>query len=197
MAADVRRFAERLTKASQALVRTAYGTDLRFSLEGRPGQADDGLFLEAGRWGNLPSGEAYAVPVEGSGQGLLVVPAGWYPGLDQEMTFQFEAGLVVALQGGGQVGESLRQALRLESDEPLYKARRNLAELGVGCNPNARQPDNVLEAEKIKSTIHIGVGDNLHMGGLVEADFHEDFVQPEVDLVLDEEVVIERGEWRV
>ena len=197
MAADVRRFAERLSQARQVIVRTAYGTHLRFSLEGRPGQADDGLFLEAGKWGNLPSGEAYAIPVEGSGQGRLVVPAGWYPRLDQEMALQFEAGLVTSLQGGGQAGQTFREALQLESNEPLYKARRNLAELGIGCNPNARKPDNVLEAEKIKSTIHIGVGDNLHMGGLVEADFHEDFVQPEVDLILDGQVVIESGEWRI
>ncbi len=195
---DVQRFAARLTKARQVTVRTPDGTELEFSLEGRPGQVDDGILSGApGKWGNLPAGEAYAVPVEGSGQGKLVVPAGWYPHLDEKMIFEVKDGLVIALQGGGAIGDKFRQLLNLKSDEPIYRARRNLAELGIGCNPNARKPDNVLEAEKIKGTLHIAFGDNLHMGGQVESDFHEDFVQPQVDLILDGEVVIAKGEWKI
>jgi leucyl aminopeptidase (aminopeptidase T) len=85
----------------------------------------------------------------------------------------------------------------LDSDDPFYKARRNLAELGIGTNPNARKPDNVLEAEKIKGTVHIGIGDNIHMGGRIEADLHDDFVQPEADLFLDGKPVIVGGEWKI
>jgi leucyl aminopeptidase (aminopeptidase T) len=72
-----------------------------------------------------------------------------------------------------------------------------VTELGVGTNHNARRPDNVLEAEKIKGTVHIAIGDNLHMGGEVESDVHEDFAQPEPDLLLDGEPIIVRGEWRI
>jgi hypothetical protein len=35
------------------------------------------------------------------------------------------------------------------------------------------------------------------MGGTVVADLHEDFVIPQPDLLLDDRVVIEGGEWRV
>jgi len=87
--------------------------------------------------------------------------------------------------------------LKLDSDEPLYRARRNLAELGIGTNPNARRPDNVLEAEKIQGTVHVAIGDNIHMGGQVESDLHDDFVQPEVDLFLDGQPVILRGKWQI
>ena len=87
--------------------------------------------------------------------------------------------------------------LDLGNDDPAYRSRRNLAELGVGTNPNARQPDNVLEAEKIKGTVHIAIGDNIHMGGGVEADLHEDFVQPQADLLLDGRPIIQKGEWMV
>jgi leucyl aminopeptidase (aminopeptidase T) len=87
--------------------------------------------------------------------------------------------------------------LKLEDDDPLYQARRNLAELGIGTNPNARKPDNVLEAEKIKGTVHIAIGDNIHMGGRVEADLHDDFVQPRPDMYLDGRPVIVEGEWKI
>ena len=117
------------------------------------------------------------------------------PELDEDMIFTLEAGSVVQLDSGGKVGDHFRQMLNLGSDDPLYVARRNLAELGVGTNPNARKADNVLEAEKILGTVHVAIGDNIHMGGLVESDLHEDFVQPGVDLLLDGTAVILNGEW--
>jgi leucyl aminopeptidase (aminopeptidase T) len=196
VAGDVKRFAGCLSNATQAIVRTAYGTDLRFSLEGREGRIDDGLFLTPGLFGNLPAGEAYAAPLEGTGEGWLVVPAGWYPGLKEEMRLRFEKGVVIELLGGGHVGDNFRDLLRLDSCDLQYLSRRNLAELGIGCNPNARRPDNVLEAEKIKGTVHIAIGDSAHIGGQVNSDSHEDFVQPQPDLILDGKPFILNGEWQ-
>jgi leucyl aminopeptidase (aminopeptidase T) len=185
VAAEAEAIARQLTDAREAWVRSPAGTDIRFSLAGRAGMADTGLYLQRGEWGNLPAGEAYIAPVEGTAEGVLVVQAGWHPGLTEEMRLVFRAGQVVEVLGGGRVGEELRQFLRPGDDAPLYAARRNLAELGVGTNPNARRPDNVLEAEKIRGTVHIAVGDNAHMGGRVAADFHEDFVVPQAELWLD------------
>jgi leucyl aminopeptidase (aminopeptidase T) len=195
---DCHKIADLLNEAKEVVVRSPAGTDLRFSLEGRYGQVDDGIYGEApGMWGNLPAGEAFTTPLENTGNGTLVAPAGWYPGLKEKMVFQIENGQVVDLQGGGKVGDKFRRLLNLGSDDPLYIARRNLAELGIGCNPNARNPENVLEAEKIKGTVHIAIGDNIHMGGLVEADLHDDFVQPQADLILDGKAIIINGEWQV
>jgi leucyl aminopeptidase (aminopeptidase T) len=198
VAAGCRTFANLLTDANEAVVRTPHGTDLRFSLAGRPGKVDDGLYgTDPKVWGNLPAGEAYAIPLEGTGEGQLVAPAGWYPHLTEDMVFRIQKGTVVDLRGGGAVGDEFRRLLNLGSNDPLYKARRNLAELGIGTNPNARKPDNVLEAEKIKGTVHIAIGDNIHMGGQVESDLHEDFVQPQADLLLDGKPVIVGGAWKV
>ena len=198
VAADCKTFADLLTAAQEVIVRTPAGTDLRFSLEGRSGEIDDGLYgIDPERWGNLPAGEAFAVPLEGTGEGKLVARAGWYPALKEDMVFYFEKGEVVDLQGGGEVGDHFRSLLQLGSDDPIVRARRNLAELGIGTNPNARKPDNVLEAEKIKGTVHVAIGDNIHMGGQIAADLHEDFVQPEPDLILDGKAVILAGQWQV
>jgi leucyl aminopeptidase (aminopeptidase T) len=135
--------------------------------------------------------------LEGSAEGILVAPAGWYPFLEEDMVFHLEQGEVVELTGGGTVGDRFRELLRLEEDDPICRARRNLAELGIGTNPNAHKPDNVLEAEKIKGTVHIAIGDNIHMGGTIEADLHDDFVQPQPDLILDGEPIILKGEWQI
>jgi leucyl aminopeptidase (aminopeptidase T) len=198
IAADCQVFADLLTAAREVVVRAPHGTDLRFSVEGRPGQVDTGLYgAEPGMWGNLPAGETYAIPLEGTAEGTLVAPAGWYPYLEEDMVFCLEKGEVVELTGGGAIGDRFRGLLKLGEDDPIYRVRRNLAELGIGTNPNARKPDNVLEAEKIKGTVHIAIGDNIHMGGTVEADLHDDFVQPQADLILDGEPIILNGEWQV
>lgn len=190
-------FADRLTRAKEAVIRSPLGTDLILSLEGRDAFADHGLYTQAGDFGNLPAGEAYIAPVEGAGQGKLVVPAGWWPGMTEDMTLFFKDGLAHQVEGGNKIGERLQSLLGLGEDVARNKARCNLAELGIGTNPFARSVESPLEAEKIKGTVHIAIGDNAHMGGKVSTDLHFDMIIPQVDLVLDGEKIIEDGEWLI
>ncbi|WP_018086018.1 aminopeptidase [Desulfurispora thermophila] len=177
-----------LTGAQTVRVVTDLGTDLTFSIAGREGGPDTGIYDARGEWGNLPGGEAFVAPVEGTANGKLVVPKGWYPGLTEDMVLEFKEGYVVSLQGGGRVGAEFTRLLAFGNDS--LKHRRNCAELGIGTNPKARKPDNVLEAEKIKGTIHIAIGDSSHLGGVTESDLHEDFVIPHPRLYLDGELVL-------
>lgn len=192
-----RLFAERLTRASEAVIVSRAGTDLTLNLQGRDGLADHGLFTQAGDFGNLPAGEAYIAPVEGTGQGKLVVPAGWWHGMTEEMTVFFRDGLVHRIEGGGKVGARLRSLLGLEEGMARNESRCNLAELGIGTNPFARSVESGLEAEKIKGTVHVAMGDNAHMGGTVSTDLHFDMIIPQVDLFLDGEKIIADGEWLI
>lgn len=180
--------AELLTNGNQVRITTPFGTDLSFSIAGRAGGADTGLLHERGAFGNLPGGEAFVAPVEGTAEGRLVVPAGWHPGLDENLTLTFAGGYVVAVEGGGKVGERLREIFAFEDESKRH--RRNCAELGIGTNPNARKPDNVLEAEKIKGTVHVAVGDSSHLGGVTESDLHEDFVLTQPAVWIDGKKVI-------
>jgi leucyl aminopeptidase (aminopeptidase T) len=193
VAAEAEAMARLLTEADEVQVRSPGGTDIRFSVRGREGQADTGLYVERGQWGNLPAGETYIAPLEGTAEGVIVAQAGWYPDLTEDMILRFQAGQVVEVEGGGAVGDRFRELLQPGRDDGPYPARRNLAELGIGTNPNARRPDNVLEAEKIRGTVHLAIGDNAHMGGTVSADLHEDFVIPEPELFLDRERVMGAG----
>ena len=169
---DSEMMAKLLTDGSAVRIGTDAGTDITFSIAGRKGIADTGIFTQAGEWGNLPAGEAYIAPVEGTASGALVVQAGWYPRLEEDMRIVFRDGLATEVIGGGSVGDRFRRALFEEG----ATHRRNCAELGVGTNPLAKRTDNVLEAEKIKGTVHIAIGDSAHMGGMNVSDMHEDFV---------------------
>ncbi|MFQ6014478.1 MAG: aminopeptidase [Anaerolineae bacterium] len=189
--------AERLTKAETAVVRSRAGTDLTFSLAGRQGFSDTGLLTAQGAFGNLPAGEAYIAPLEGTAEGKLAVEKGRAPGLAENMVLSFQGGMVQEIEGGGEVGEKLRQLLGLEQGEEEHRERRNLAELGVGTNPKASSTENVLESEKIMGTVHIAIGDNAHIGGAVNTDLHRDFVIPRADLVLDGEEIMIDGKLQI
>jgi len=191
---ETKKMAKLLTAANEAVVRSKQGTDMKFSIRGREGGLDTGIYTEISAWGNLPSGEAYIAPVEGTAKGKVVVEKRWYPDLKENMTLIFENGKVVDVIGGGDVGETFRDLLSPRREEEPYISRRNLAELGVGTNPYAKRPGNVLEAEKIRGTVHVAVGDNSHLGGTVTADLHEDFIIPHPDLILDGKTMIKNGE---
>jgi leucyl aminopeptidase (aminopeptidase T) len=182
-----------LTRAKEAKVVSDSGTNLMFSLKSRKGGEDTGIYVKPGKWGNLPAGEAYIAPVEGTAEGELVVEKEWFPNLLEEMTMIFRNGEVQQIRGGKEVNQMLGQILGLESQKK--RKRCNLAELGIGTNPKAHRTDITIEAEKIKGTIHIGIGDNSHMGGKVVADYHQDFVVPKPDLFLDGEKMMDKGRW--
>jgi len=57
------------------------------------------------------------------------------------------------------------------------ETRRNIAELGIGCNPNAVVTGNVLEDEKVGG-LHIAYGMSVHLGGKVKSDMHQDICYP-------------------
>jgi len=194
---ECQRIAKLVDQAREVTLTSASGTDLKFSLEGRKGLIDDGILTEKGAFGNLPSGEVCSVPLEGTTNGNLVVEKGWYANLEEDMTFVFQDGQVTEVIGGGKVGDGFRQMLACGRNEQPYLSRRNCAELGIGTNPNARRPDNVLEAEKIRGTIHIAIGDSSHMGGKVTADLHQDFIVPRPTLKFDGKAILKDGKITV
>ncbi len=185
--------AKLVDQANEVTLTSPGGTDLKFSLEGRKVLIDDGMLAEKGAFGNLPSGEVYSAPLEGTANGILVVEQGWCA-LTEDLTLVFEDGRVTQVISGGKTGDELRETLACGENEEPYLSRRNCAELGIGTNPNARRIDISLEAEKIRKTVHIAVGDNSHMGGRVSADLHRDFVISKPTLRFDGKTAIKDGE---
>lgn len=190
---ETRKIADWITKAKDVKITSPGGTDITFSVKNRNGMVDAGIFTEKGSWGNLPSGEAYCTPLEGTANGKVVVEPNWYPDLKKKMTLVFKKGYVTEIVGGEKIGDEYRALLDFSKKEEPYISRRNLAELGIGTNPNAKRPDNLLESEKIRGTVHLAIGDNSHMGGKVSTDLHQDFIIPKPTWILDGKAAMKDG----
>lgn len=162
---------ERIINTAEVIeVKTPNGTHITMSKKGRRAMADDGILTRPGAFGNLPAGEVYLAPVEGSAEGRLILE--WAPtrGLKTPIVLTIKNGMVVDITGDEPYADYLRERFR-EREE-----NRNIAELGIGTNDRAKRPDNILESEKILGTVHIAVGDNSSFGGKVKTPFHQDFV---------------------
>jgi leucyl aminopeptidase (aminopeptidase T) len=73
------------------------------------------------------------------------------------------------------------------------EAARNLAEFGVGTNPNTRLTGNILEDEKILGTIQVAFGSNNTFGGKVSAGVHLDTVVLRTTVFIDEKLILDKG----
>jgi len=176
-----------LTRASTARIVTGEGSELRFSIAGRDGLASTGRLATRGAFGNLPSGEAYLAPVEGTAEGELIVNASC------AMLGRLEAPMRLRISGGnlvGAEGPDGRRLLEALGDRP---EARNVAEFGIGTNEKARITGVILEDEKTIGTIHIAFGDNSTFGGTVQAGVHIDTVIQGPEVFLDDIQILGGG----
>jgi aminopeptidase len=189
---------ECLAGVQDVYLSTPSGTSLRLDIGHQAVIDGTRRISQPGDFGNIPIGEVFTAPCEGSADGILVVEPGWYPDLDIAMELRFRDGYVVELNGGGSVGNRLRELLKIGSEPTaLTKSRCNCAELGIGLNKNARAIDTILESEKILGTVHIAIGDNKGFGGTVKSDIHIDFVVPRPTLILDGVPLISNGDLNI
>ncbi|MEK7448832.1 MAG: PAS domain S-box protein, partial [Planctomycetota bacterium] len=196
-----RRLARLFQQAKKVEIKTEAGTNLSMEINGRIPLIDSGILDQPGSFGNLPAGEVYLAPVEGTAQGIVVID-GSMSGigkLEQPIKIKIKNGFATEISS-----PELRKILQSASRPNVTSRRRpsgraspkaggspkqtellaangdrsayNLAELGIGINPQAEVVGNILEDEKAINTVHIALGDNLSLGGLVKAPCHLDGV---------------------
>lgn len=184
--------AERINRAVAIRVESGNGTRMLFGKRGRTAAGDDGLLTAPGSFGNLPAGEVYFAPVEGTSEGVMVLEYAPMRKLSSPLHLVVRGGRVAEILGD----EPFRAVLEEKFSQSLLN--RNIAELGIGTNDRASRPDNILEAEKILGTIHIALGDNSSFGGTVITPFHEDYVfyGPTVTAILEDgatDILLDEG----
>lgn len=171
------------------------GTDIEFSIKDRKSIADTGLFHEEGQYGNLPAGEAFVAPIETSAFGKLTITYGPDRKLQRPITLKFRNGSVEEIEGFEEYRHYLEKVFS------KHERARFIAEFGVGTNPKAKKPDNVLEAEKILGTIHIAIGDNHAFGGINKVPFHTDYVVFEPQVIVGgkgwQKKLLEKGKLKI
>jgi len=180
--------AELLDKGGEAHITCPRGTDLRLDLTGRHGIADDGDLTAKGAFGNLPCGEGFIAPANGSGvmYARSIAAIGLAHGHPAKLTLD-DGHLTEAT---GPEGEQLIALLREHGENGT-----NLAELGVGTNDRATLTGNVLEDEKILGTVHVAFGASIAIGGKISVPIHLDCVVTEASLTVDATKVLQEGRF--
>lgn len=184
--------AKALESANEIHLTTPFGTDLTFSAKGRRGNA---LYciVEKGEFSTAPTIEANVSPLEGSARGKILADASVpYLGiglLEEPICFEVEEGNIISIEGGYQA-DILREDLASKNDPGVY----NIAELGIGLNPNCRFIGLMLEDEGVFGSVHIGIGTSINLGGNVKAASHYDLIMTKPTLLVDGRTILKDGE---
>jgi len=187
----------RLARGRVARLTSRAGTDLTFRLEGRRINVMAGI-VERGELSPVPNAEVNVSPVEASANGVLVADASIpYLGiglLKRPIRFTIRGGLIVTIEDGDpeQVGK-LKAAWKAQADPMVY----NIAEMGIGMNPQCRFVGLMLEDEGVLGSVHIGTGTSVTLGGTVKARSHYDLIMKAPTLILDGEVLIDEGRLKM
>jgi leucyl aminopeptidase (aminopeptidase T) len=178
-----------LSGGSEARITCRHGSDLRFGLESRLAIVDAGELGTRGAFGNLPCGEAFIAPVEGTAEGTLVVDGSIADVglLDTPVSLTVRGGHLAETTGSD--GAALMEMLSAHGADGT-----NVAELGIGTNEEALLTGNILEDEKILGTCHVAFGASAAIGGTVQVPVHLDCVVLEPTVEIDGETIVSGGD---
>jgi len=176
--AEVKKYALCIEK----MLDNAIGADIKFStgdklyldLRNRNAMIEAGDCNKTGQFINFPSGEALKVPYEATPDeinknGESKTEGIWPVYYNEEiLKYVVKNNKIVDIVSNGTKAEEMKKFF----DE--NETRRNVAELGIGCNPKAVVIGKILEDEKVG--LHIAYGKSAHLGGKVDSDMHLDIV---------------------
>jgi len=194
--ADYNAIAERSQRLSAVLesgnemhVTSPAGTDIRLWRGDRHAKPNTGLYHNAGENGNLPAGETFFAPIEESAQGVIVFEAAvaGIGKIKKPIRLVVQNGIAVEITGGEEA-QKLNDLIN-----PLGEAARNIAELGIGTNDQAKITGVILEDEKVMGTVHIALGDNMSMGGTVSVQSHLDGLILQPTVYVDGRMIMDAG----
>lgn len=181
---------ELFEKTKIVRVTTKLGTDITMDITGRKALPSKGLFHAKGESGNLPTGETFAAPIEGSSNGVFIVD-GSFAGIgmmkNNKIRVEVKEGYAAKITGGAQA-KKLNKML-----DEVGKDARSIAEFGIGTNHKAKLSGILLEDEKVLGTIHIAVGNNISMGGNVNVPIHLDGVVKKPTVYFDGKMIMKEG----
>ena len=184
-----KRLSEELQKGDEIRVTSPAGTDITLKRGDRYPKPDTGLYRNSGDYGNLPAGETFFAPIEGSAQGMIVYEAAMagVGRLKKQITVVVRDGLAVEISGGKEA-ELLNGLV-----DAVGTYGRNIAELGIGTNDKAKITGVILEDEKVMGTVHIALGDNKSMGGDVAVSSHLDGLILKPTVYVDDRIIMDAG----
>ncbi|NOZ62065.1 MAG: aminopeptidase [Calditrichaeota bacterium] len=184
-----RRIADIFSIGRNVAVQTRAGTNITFKISRHKGNANHGCARSAGEFGILPAGEAYVTPDKGTMRGIVVVD-GSVPEIGlvkSSLKLYVKNGFVTQI-----IGDELAAAIR-KRIKPFGKNGRNVAEFGVGTNPEVELYGNSLADEKKFGTAHIALGNHLFEGGSTVTKLHLDMIFQKPTITIDGRPLIVSG----
>ena len=185
---SIYRVARKLRRSKGIRVITESGTDLTMSIQGRNWITEDsGICHRRGEFTNLPAGELFIPPVEGTAEGTLMVDGSFIDTLLNPIKVNVKDGYATRITGAHDVVKELNKG---------GKDGRNIAKFGMGLNPNAKIIGRFLEDSKVLGTVNIGFGDNAMFGGSVKCPVHLVGVIKNPTVTVDNVLIMKDGELK-
>jgi len=159
------KLAEKIKKGHTGRLTAANGTDLRFSLRGRPVHVRDGILDETDltigtQFETLPAGVLEHAPDEGSAEGVIRFdqPSALAGKMLTGLKWEFRDGRLVRYDA----------TMNLDSFRGLYENaegdKDRLGSVAIGLNPRA-ESIGIFTDRIVQGTVSIGIGGNNGIGG--------------------------------
>lgn len=191
MKSTTNKLADILDDASSIKIKTELGTDITFDIKERRAYGrNSGLLHKPGSRDNLPAGEAFIAPVEGTANGVYVVDASQagIGKLETPIKVFVKDGFATEISGEKEA-EDFKKMLYSINDKNAF----NIAEVGIGTNPKAKITGLVIEDEKVLGTCHVALGKNDSFGGKINVGIHVDGVMNKPSIWIDEKLIMDKG----
>ncbi len=176
--------------AKRIRVTSAAGTDISAPIAGEQVIVECGFATQPGQEAAFPDGEVSQMPQEGMTEGVIVVdgPLAIVGQPDSPITLQVEGGRVISVAGDCAQADQLQDIVEGIENAP------NIAEFGIGLNPECRRNNDFEEEKKGRGNVHIALGDNIFYGGRMRSPVHIDMVIRDPSVWLDEQLIDDQGQ---
>jgi aminopeptidase len=180
-----------MAKARFIRIISGLGTDISFRIYNKKVVSRLSLSKKAD-FDNLPSGEVFVSPLEGTANGVYYIDAcvAGVGRINNPIKVTVKRGMAVNIGGGADARRLLALLKSVRSPKAF-----NLAEFGIGTNPKAKITGKVLEDEKVMGTCHFALGNNYSFGGKVMVPIHLDGIIKSPTIYFDDRMIMDEGRF--
>ena len=173
------------------------GSDISFSLEGRPVDIGDGISDKPGEADFFPGVDVNIAPIEKTINGKIVVDGCLDPGngiVDDLVSLDISDGVIRTIEGGKDAN-LFKTNLESANDEKVF----HLCHFTLGLNPTAKKSNVMHECEHVVGAVTFGFGnqDPSFQGTVGEAKLHSDVVIMSPTIELDGAVQVENNKIKI
>jgi leucyl aminopeptidase (aminopeptidase T) len=193
MVREGERLTEAIASAKVCRITSEAGTDIQMEINGRPVLHRDGMVVHPREIDYFPGSQISFAPIEETLNGNVFVDGTISPPLGKlnlPVEFTLEKGKIVEIKGGPEATK-WQDWLKSLDDPKMFC----MAHVSVGMNPEAQLRGYIVEDERIRGSLTVGIGSQIaEFGGTVgRAKTHCDAVSLMATVKLDDRVVVEKG----